>query len=312
MNKTEQAQQLRLAAELIETGHPWERYSNGAREWIKSELSPAMAVTHGDKIRPILATPPDGRPLHNPDNLTADQVGLGHRLCLVGETLPEGYEFWQRDEWDKGHFLGKHVPEYERESPCRVPLSVPWPEVTPEPPPFQLPPSPPGIEWHRKDGWKEGDLPQGYRPLTDGELIQAGDGVRNKKHLNGFRFVKAACSVGHKAGETFPDQFGRTTRPLVFQHEGKEWTYHRPGDPMPCDEWLKIEILYETAPDDDKPEYTAANRQRADDVNWRQGTTVIGWRYAETTKQVELGPEDIVTKLKEAIAMLETLTKTKA
>jgi len=96
---------------------------------------------------------------------------------------------------------------------------APWLlRIKPETPPFKLPPPPPGMRWHREDGWKAEDLPQGYRPLVEGELIQSGDEVRNK-HLDNFRFVKASCSVVRNAGEVFPDQFARTTRPLIFTHE---------------------------------------------------------------------------------------------
>ena len=137
MNKTEQAQQLRLAATLIETEHPWERYSNG-RIWIKSELPVAMAVSHGDPIRPILATPPDNRPLHNPDSFTAEQVGLGYRLCLLADTCDQPFDFWLQSSksWEKG--VARSGTFEHDASPLftyRLPLSVPWPEPKPSPPP---------------------------------------------------------------------------------------------------------------------------------------------------------------------------------
>ena len=76
MDKTQQAEQLRLAADILETGHPWDFQSS--REWHQMErANPLWSIANGCKIRLILATPPDGRPLHNPDNLTAEQVGAG-------------------------------------------------------------------------------------------------------------------------------------------------------------------------------------------------------------------------------------------
>ena len=210
MNKTEQAQQLRLAAELIETGHPWE-YSPDGFSWRLSEgACPMYAISKGYEIRPVLATPP-----------------------------------------------------------------------------FKLPPAPPGMKWHREDGWEEGDLPEGYRPFVHGELIQAGDEVRNK-HLHKSRFVKASGSVGYKAGEAFPGMIGRTTRPLTFTHEGKQWTYHRPGDPMPCDGEREIFILCRDLID-------RTRQFSPSEVRWSQlnNADIIGWRYVETTKQVPLDPEDV-------------------
>ena len=136
MNKKQQAQQLRLAADILETGHPWERHSNGARKWIKSELPVAMAVSHGDQIRPILATPPDNRPLHNPDNLTAEQVGLGYRLCLLADTCDQPFDYWLQSSksWEKG--VARSGTFNHDASPLftyRLPLSTPWPEPKPEP-----------------------------------------------------------------------------------------------------------------------------------------------------------------------------------
>ena len=137
-NKTEQAQQLRLAADILETGHPWERYSNGAQNWIKSGLSPAMAVSHGDPIRPILATPPDNRPLHNPDSFTAEQVGIGYRLCLLADTCDQPFDFWLQSSksWEKGVARsGTFEHDASTLFTYRLPLCVPWPEPKPSPPP---------------------------------------------------------------------------------------------------------------------------------------------------------------------------------
>lgn len=387
MNKTEQAQQLRLAADIFETGHPFEIRHGTSEKWHPSRVThPARAVLEGWHLRPTLATPPDGRPLHNPDNLTAEYVGVGWRLIVKGEPPHEAAEVWAHIEeaWQPRdcELVSKPYMCFNDSDCYRVPLSVPWPEVKPdpyaelkaahaagkkievqmpngewfdynpdkpqwnlqpgcyrikpdpyaelkaahaegkvievfvkddeygpdrwsqkennswtlppekyrikpEPPPFQLPPPPPGMRWHREDGWKECDLPQGYRPLVEGELIQSGDEVRNK-HLDNFRFVKASCSVGRNAGEAFPDQFARTTRPLIFTHEGKQWTWHKPGDPMPCDEGCVIRIIGIDGKAVARDGYQLIKRSAR--VNrWSE---TIGWRYVET-KTVELGPEDV-------------------
>lgn len=131
MNKVEQAQQLRLAAEIIETGHPFE-YHNGDH-WLRpSHQNPFWALSDGREIRPILATPPDGRPLHNPDNLTAEQVGLGYRLCLPADTCDQPFDYWLKSlkSWEKGVAMsGTFEHDASTLYTYRLPLSVPWPEA---------------------------------------------------------------------------------------------------------------------------------------------------------------------------------------
>jgi hypothetical protein len=330
MNKTEQAQQLHLAAELIETGHPFEVKLKGCWERM-TYASPIVAIANGNEIRPILATPPDNRPLHNPDKLTAEQVGVGYRLALIDEKTNENealQEFWNKGEWMTS---GRVYSDTFGEAPnlrttYRLPLSVPWPEakpdpyaelksahaagkaieaqmpngewfdynpanpqwnlqpecyrIKPEPPAFQLPPPPPGMRWHRENGWKEGDLPQGYRPLVEGEELSPGD---EGDYGDGFMRFSGGNFV------MYPQYIYRTSRPLIFTHEGKEWTWHRPGDPMPCDGGCVIRIIGIDGKAVAREGYQLSKRSAR--VNkWSE---TIGWRYAETTKQVELGPEDV-------------------
>lgn len=307
MNTKEQADQLRLGADILETGHPFEFQDGPDGKWVKADVStPFDAIAERLEIRPILATPPDGRPLHNPDNLTAEQVGVGHRLPLKDESANQPHDFWDKldAKWVKtipgSYTFGAYVG-----STYRLPLSVPWPELpiaelpkglveldaeqhaavdavlkeTIYAEPFQLPPPPPGIEWHRTDGWKADDLPQGYRPLRNGEAAHAQDEVKISEN-----WIYDACDT------TFPIRgrhaHTRTTRPLEFQHLGKTWTWtwHKAGDPMPCNKDSKIEILC----DDNSTGITTGA------VTWSGGLAPIGWRYAEpATKVVPLGPSDI-------------------
>lgn len=163
-----------------------------------------------------LAMPPDGRPLCNEDELTAEQVGAGFRLRIKEDVFSDDAEVWNsaRKEWRK-----TSTRSFDPVYTYRLPLSVPWPElekpdpyaelkaahaagkviqrygqkyhgdwfddanptwvdpvthyrIKPSAPPFQLPPPPPGMSWHRTDGWKAEDLPSGYRPLAEGEVYQ--------------------------------------------------------------------------------------------------------------------------------------------
>lgn len=143
MNKTEQAQQLHLAADIIETGHPWEIDDNaggGFRKPLFGE-NPGKAAFINGKIRLALATPPDGRPLHNPDNLTADQVGAGWRFILKGEKPTPGAQIWMGEDDINGAWEKRDVEAdpYYAGNTYRVPLSIPWPEAPKPEPAFQLP-----------------------------------------------------------------------------------------------------------------------------------------------------------------------------
>ena len=128
MTTEQTAQQLELAAQILRTGHPFEVRHATSDQWHYSlGVNPAQAVLQDWHIRPILVTPPDGRPLHNPDNLTAEQVELGWRLTIANET-PTLKEYWHKTErrWFKAIFNDETVT-------YRTPLSVPWPSPQPDP-----------------------------------------------------------------------------------------------------------------------------------------------------------------------------------
>lgn len=155
-----------------------------------------------------------------------------------------------------------------------------WTETKPDTPPFQLPPPPPNMRWHRTDGWQEGDLPLGYRPCALGEI--------GEYEMRTASWVAGAYP--HDPRPYHSTEFYRTRLPLTFTHEGKTWTWHRPGDPMPCDGSEQIEVFWRTMPD--STDFTFETRS-ARVSNWAKNTTIIGWRYADEKKTVPLGPEDV-------------------
>lgn len=111
---------------------------------------------------------------HNPDNLTPEQVGEGYRLLTTKER-EQGIGFGRNDvqrwfcgEWDNNEGRGYAAAWTERT--YRVPASTPYPE-------WQLPEPPPGRRWHRDD-FTPDMLPQGYRPLLEGEAWITGDEIR--------------------------------------------------------------------------------------------------------------------------------------
>lgn len=331
MNAEETAQKLELAAQILRTNHPWE-YQADYHTWQRSVgRCPLFAIQQRWPIRLALATPPDNCPLHNPDNLTAEQVGVGYRLALKGEALEDGGEIWTGTTWLKSHGC-----KYVKEATFRLPLSVPWPEPAdpyaelkaahaagkviqfigedrlgpvavrppfevfrvqdlriaesehkPEEPVFQLPPPPPGMRWHREDGWKEGDLPSGYRPLVLLEVPHKGD----EHEVRSGRWF-AQSTVGLKLLPDATQTRQRTTRPLTFEHAGKTWTWHKPGDPMPCDGDALIHCIM----GGDVASKLGTTLIKASCVRWtavNPESDILGWRYADEKKTVPLGPEDV-------------------
>ena len=166
-------------------------------------------------------------------------------------------------------------------------LAVSLYRIKPDAPPFQLPPPPPGIQWHRVDAWKAEDLPPGTRPMTGDEFAQDGDEYR---WGDSDTWVAERGKSGMSCAEK-PAMCFRTTRPLVFTHEGKQWTWHRPGDPMPCDGEREVEWLLESEASGIAAYKHHQQHAKALGSHWKG---IIGWRYAEPlTHEVELGPEDV-------------------
>jgi hypothetical protein len=136
---------------------------------------------------------------------------------------------------------------------------------------FVLPTPPPGMRWHREDGWKEGDLPPGTRPLAEHENELPTD----------EEFLGGSWQNGGSAGAAFTINKVRTTRPLTFTHSGREWTWHRAGDPMPCKPGDMIHVILA-----DEPESANDPAIRGEQIEWdcQNAGDVIGWRYADTEK----------------------------
>ena len=177
MDTKEQIEQLKLAAELLETGHPWEYESNMIQgNWYSAEKGISTlheCLMQNCKIRPALIQPPEGLTLWNPINLTGARVGIGYRLPCKDEILPDVYEFtYEGYPWYKSSELsGKSVNAYTLNG-IRIPSSIPWPEI---PKPWSLPPPPEGKQWMLADKWTQEMLPEWYRPLLEGERCQEGD-----------------------------------------------------------------------------------------------------------------------------------------
>jgi hypothetical protein len=157
-----------------------------------------------------------------------------------------------------------------------------------QPKPFTLPTPPPGMRWHRED-WTAEMMPPGTRPLTKGEVRLPGDSIfptngsdswRNKWQTvdrDGWVHPQNPCREG--------SYHSRTTRPLLFTHAGHEWTWHRAGDPCPCDEKRKTCTLYKS----DLKRDLSHIESYGEEWNWgerpdERELEIIGWRYADAEK----------------------------
>jgi len=134
MKNEQLAEQALLASEILRTGHPWMFCLSPKAEWRQAGDfdSPIYQIQCDNTIRLALATPGDGRPLHNPDNLTAEQVGAGWRLALENEDSSNFY-FWRSGfGWASPEGIIKSNLENKSR---RTQLSTPWPEK-PKPDPY--------------------------------------------------------------------------------------------------------------------------------------------------------------------------------
>lgn len=143
--------------------------------------------------------------------------------------------------------------------------------VLEQPKPFTLPTPPPGMRWHRED-WTAEMLPPGTRPLVGGEQCHEGD-----EEFHRLRRWEKCDEFVMKASRDWIHT--RTTRPLLFTHEGHEWTWHRAGDPMPCDgERMVLGMTLHGG----AQKTPTAGKNYLWEVNDRN--PLIGWRYADAEK----------------------------
>jgi hypothetical protein len=154
----------------------------------------------------------------------------------------------------------------------------------------------PGEAWHRTD-YTPDMLPEGWRPLMLGEIDQKSDEVLRD---TGWRVL------GHYPSDTtgLPTWEStvrcRTRRPLpppppTFEHDGKVWTSHVPGDPCPVDERQMVECLMFDGDD------LHCQCQFCEDWYWGVSVVnkIIGYRIPEAE------PVNDTAKLRERIAELE-------
>lgn len=133
--------QLRLAADIEERRQKgedvkWQWKHKSSTEWSEhSRLyydNAAKCVGDGFHIRltPSSHPPcPAGYEWHNPDNVTADELGKDHRFLVEYETMGVHDWFSSTRTWmlNSNEFADKPAPLYNAGTTCRVPLSRPLP-----------------------------------------------------------------------------------------------------------------------------------------------------------------------------------------
>lgn len=128
MNTT--PEQFRIAADILEKGLQWQENWNGV--FIdadgEGELWECLRSEREIRIKPASFPPiPEGMTYHNPDGLTAEQVGDGYRITVVEEIdgRHEGVAMrWSilTEKWEK------HCAADSRICTYRIPISTPFPD----------------------------------------------------------------------------------------------------------------------------------------------------------------------------------------
>lgn len=118
---------LRLVADCLDAKpqHPFLWRDSGTGEYydgLKSDLD----LKHVDHVKLGYVRPDDSDLLLvDPTGLTADQIGVGYRLPIYGETSDVEHETWRADRWDKAP-ADTNVPFECLRSTCRIRSSVPY------------------------------------------------------------------------------------------------------------------------------------------------------------------------------------------
>lgn len=153
--KTPTPDQLRLAAEIIETGCEWEiKDALRVGVWHRNPNSvcPVQTIANGYEIRK--------KPQPQPDKWAAEKAAFKAGKVIQWRQINPTFSSWV-DTDGPGWFTDVTV-EY------RV---KPW-QLTNHLPGFR--PLAPGEQWHRND-FTEDMLPEGWRPLLYNEIPQGGD-----------------------------------------------------------------------------------------------------------------------------------------
>jgi hypothetical protein len=155
----------------------------------------------------------------------------------------------------------------------------------------------PGEQWHRTD-FTPNMLPEGWRPLLLGEYIVQGDAFYWQMYCEFVQEDFMPAQTWHS--------LHRTRRPLpppppTFEHDGKVWNSHVPGDPCPVDDSKGIEGLMANGIIDTRLGNGSTASRLAKWWWWFDcgKTSLIGYRIPDAE------PQDDTAKLRERIAELE-------
>lgn len=200
------ADKFTLAAKIETEGREWESRAqtlSGFTQWEKGRIL-AAEIYHDCEIRLVeapLEQDPHGRPLHNPDGLTGEQVGKGYRLLLTEEV--DGRFAGESHWWTGSTWLYPYVGEIkgnQTRSTYRVPIATcPWPE-------------PPAPAWTPK--YKVGDLVSLCDSGQTDIIRVVGDGVYFMQSCHG-KWLEKELTLAPDKWTLPPPPVGMQSDPLA-------------------------------------------------------------------------------------------------
>jgi len=172
-------------------------------------------------------------------------------------------------------------------------------------PAWQLPPPPLGRQWHRVDGWTEEMLPQGYRPLlvdetgsyehsTFGEYWTPGSWETAPAPLASYCF--------YRTNRPLPDGTTQTqeNHMKLKQPDKDGWIPHTPGDPMPCDGEMIVQVKFQDNSDCQSEGQLARFWKYGPWDNWSKERSnkkkcIIAWRPSKADALSQFTPQPETT-----------------
>ena len=123
---------------------------------------------------------------------------------------------------------------------------------------------------------------------TNGEEKNCGNLVTHNDHYAWSREDSARLAVAKAflAALQPAEQSAPTSEPETFEHEGKTWTRHTPGDPCPVEGHVLLNVLWRWELQESSIGFS---EERADTIEWGKKedaryAEVIGWRYADESQ----------------------------
>lgn len=122
--------------------------------------------------------------------------------------------------------------------------------------------------------------------------------LSTKKLLQHFAYVYVNTHLPKVSMDEILDRQERDHAPFIvvkpetFVVDGKTFTRHKPGDPMPCDGERKVDYAFKDGATSRWPSFAQELRWSNEDDE----CDIIGWRYADTPKDEQPSEDDTLRK----------------